>query len=160
MHVITNFTCPKVRRDFAVVFFQLFRSPSDAIVPGAWCTSRRYMLCLQGTLPESWGNTLLLTPHLNLQAFWCSNCSLQGTLPNWGSNTCDQSSLQSVDLSHNNIIGTVPMSWTALSLLADLNLGWNQLNGSVFGDPLVCNMTELLRMDVSYNALTGQLFGE
>lgn len=41
------------------------------------------------------------------------------------------SSLESMDLSYNNLSGTIPSSFVALSLLSELNVAHNHLDGSI-----------------------------
>ena len=75
-----------------------------------------------------------------------------------GSASFETSSLQLLDLSHNNITGTIPQNffseeWGTLAM-AVLDLSWNQLEGTF---PAVFTPLPMHNIDVRSNSLTGYL---
>lgn len=87
---------------------------------------------------------------------WCTelqlaNNALTGTLPDCFG--VPGSTVQVLDLSNNFFHGTVPGSWSLMTQLVVLTLGFNNLAGPL--PPWVGNLSSLASLDMSQNFLTG-----
>ncbi|KAL2967340.1 hypothetical protein AAZX31_16G170600 [Glycine max] len=81
-----------------------------------------------------------------------SNNQLEGTIPtSLGNLTC----LVELDLSANQLEGTIPTSLGNLTSLVKLQLSRNQLEGTI--PTSLGNLTSLVRLDLSYNQLEGTI---
>lgn len=117
----------------ATVLLPLFLS-SSARYPTSVIKECRQMHCwhMQGTLPESWGNSgafpLLRFLTLNF------NFRLTGSLPaTWGSNSNSLGKLEVLTMRDCNLTGTLPASWASnMASLSVLDLSNNWLSG-MFG---------------------------
>ncbi|KAJ0691567.1 putative leucine-rich repeat-containing, plant-type, leucine-rich repeat domain superfamily [Helianthus annuus] len=80
--------------------------------------------------------------------FWVSNNRLTGEIP---PSICDLLSLQSLDLSFNNITGLIPPCLKkSIELFSVSN---NRLTGEI--PPSICDLMSLLWLDLSFNDITG-----
>ncbi|XP_025806669.1 receptor-like protein 35 [Panicum hallii] len=96
-----------------------------------------------GMLPESFMNLTKLT------TVWLASCSLGGEFP---------TSLVQVDLSMNQLIGTIPESFGSLLQLELLNLQQNNLTGGI--PPSIARLPSLVLLWLFSNNLTGVLPAE
>ncbi len=122
-----------------------------------------FLLCnLQGTVPVSWHNISTNSTYMPLQEFACSSCNLTGPVPAWGASPglCNQALLQTVDLSNNQLTGTLPAAavatWTTAQVLL---LAGNNLTGYL-PSPWSnggCGWQAMRTMDYSRNNFTGSL---
>jgi hypothetical protein len=114
------------------------------------------LCCVQGTLPASWVNLTMLVQ------FECANCSLSGQLPNWGSpdapNCVNASAMAMFNVSHNQLIGTVPDSYGAWRWLRVLDVGHNNLTAGLT-EPPVCGWTQLQVLRAAHNSFTTMFYG-
>ncbi|XP_059449476.1 receptor-like protein 43 [Corylus avellana] len=79
--------------------------------------------------------------------------NFHGTIPKtWAK----QSNLRMIDLSKNQLQGQLPKSMANCMMLGYINVGNNQINGP-FPSWLVCNLSSLEVLDLSYNNLSGKL---
>jgi Leucine-rich repeat (LRR) protein len=79
--------------------------------------------------------------------------NLHGTIPKtWAAGN----SLRMIDLSENQLQGQLPKSMANYMMLAYLNVSNNLINGA-FPSWLVCNLSSLEVLDLSYNNLSGML---
>ncbi|KAJ1390778.1 Protein kinase domain [Sesbania bispinosa] len=79
-----------------------------------------------------------------------SNNNLVGTIPYQL-----PPNVQRLNLAYNNLTGTVPYSISSMASLTDLNLGHNQLQQGLGVD--FQNLSSLSKLDLSFNSLTGDL---
>ncbi|PWA70836.1 leucine-rich repeat protein [Artemisia annua] len=104
---------------------------------------------LEGGIPRSFGN------FSNLQSLYLSSNNIVEDLPNCFHLLAPaQNSIQVLELSYNNISGSLP-DFTAFTALRELRLNSNQMNGSFpnkFGQ-----ISNLLILDLSDNKINGLL---
>ncbi|OVA01440.1 Protein kinase domain [Macleaya cordata] len=93
-------------------------------------------------------------PSGNLQYILLFSNNLQGEIPLQLGDTC--SSLVELDLSSNNLFGTVPNNMGSCSLLESINLSNNNFSGEFPTETLV-QMTNLKKLVLSYNRFIGGL---
>ena len=104
-------------------------------------------LDIGGTIPDQ-------IAHLrNLQNLQLSNNRINGTLPS-GIGTL--TSLQNLNLDLNHINGFIPDSFKFLKSMVNFNVTQNFLKGPVLD---ISAMTNLVTIDLSFNALSGKLSG-
>ncbi|CAL9218024.1 unnamed protein product [Arabidopsis halleri] len=95
----------------------------------------------------------LFIPTRSLRNFLVSKNNFTGEIPR---SICGQSSLDVLDLSNNNLRGSVPWCLeTLMSSLSYLNLRNNSLSGSL--PEIFMNAKRLSSLDVSHNRLDGKL---
>jgi len=73
----------------------------------------------------------------------------------WFGVTCDGANVAAINLTHNNVVGTVPSSFGAIATLIDLDLSYNSLSGALPSS--FCNLTLLESLNLSHNLLTSNL---
>ncbi|KFK37940.1 hypothetical protein AALP_AA3G050000 [Arabis alpina] len=93
----------------------------------------------------------LFVPSRFIQSYLASNNNFTGEIPR---SMCELSSLNLLDLSNNNLHGSIPWCLEMGSLF-DLNLRNNSLNGSL--PDIFINAKGLRALDVSHNLLPGKL---
>nr|Q9C699.2 RecName: Full=Receptor-like protein 7; Short=AtRLP7; Flags: Precursor [Arabidopsis thaliana] len=97
----------------------------------------------------------LFLPSKSLRYFSGSNNNFTGKIPR---SICGLSSLEILDLSNNNLNGSLPWCLeTLMSSLSDLDLRNNSLSGSL--PEIFMNATKLRSLDVSHNRMEGKLPG-
>ncbi|KAG1354969.1 receptor-like protein EIX2 [Cocos nucifera] len=67
----------------------------------------------------------------------------------------DPSNLHVINLSNNSFEGPIPLSFARAMRLKFLLLSYNYINGSIH--PFICNLTDLVVLDLSNNNLSGRL---
>ena len=79
-----------------------------------------------------------------------------GTECGWFGITCDSSStaIVNINLSSNNLTGTLPLSLNSLTRLQSVDFSQNRLTGSI---PVLSGLTNLSTFNVSGNQLTGSI---
>ena len=105
---------------------------------------------LEGTIPTE------VTSLSQLQIFWASSNVLTGTLL-----TSLGMSMQSIDLSNNELSGTIPEIWAhTMPHLLSIGLGSNKLEGSLPSEWV--NLEFLEQLDLASNSLKGTIpnYGE
>ena len=86
----------------------------------------------------------------NLQELWLSNASLPGSLPpTW------PTKLTSIDLSNNQLTGSIPIGLSKLSKLQRLDLSGNQLNDHIISG--LGDLTALQSLSLANNQLHGKI---
>ena len=124
---------------------------SASLIPTA---ERQALIALYtSTNGDSWTDkTGWKTPPLDPDGF-----ALPGTEAGWHGLTVDSGTqkVTGIDLTGNNLIGTIPAVLGDLTGLTDLNLSGNQLTGSIPAE--IGSLTALQKIDLSYNQLTGSL---
>ncbi|XP_059452680.1 receptor-like protein Cf-9 homolog [Corylus avellana] len=102
---------------------------------------------LSGMLHSCLGNSS------SLEILQLRSNNFRGTIPKtWAK----RSSLWMIDLSENQLQGQLPRSMANCMMLRYLNVSNNQINGT-FPSGLVCNLSSLEVLDLSYNNLSGKL---
>ncbi|XP_014504714.2 LRR receptor-like serine/threonine-protein kinase GSO2 [Vigna radiata var. radiata] len=104
---------------------------------------------LQGEIPSSFGNMC------TLQRLYLSNNELSGEISSLFQNSsrCNKHVFQSLDLSYNKIIGTLPASLGLLSELEILKVDGNHLEGDITESHL-SNLSKLWYLSLSHNSLS------
>ena len=104
---------------------------------------------LQGEIPSFFGNIC------TLQILDLSNNKLSGNISSFFQNSswCNKHVFESLDLSLNNITGTIPISIGLLSELAELILAGNDLEGDVTESHL-SNFSKLIFLELQNNSLS------
>ncbi len=86
---------------------------------------------------------------------WTDNSNwLIGTVDTWFGISVNGSRVSQVQLSGNGLSGIIPSSIDSLFVVTDVNLSHNNLSGTV---PVVSKMALLTNLDLSFNSLTGTL---
>ncbi|MBI9054120.1 MAG: leucine-rich repeat domain-containing protein [Bacteroidales bacterium] len=99
---------------------------------------------------NEWVGITVLDGHIN--AINLSENNLSGTLP---TEIGVFSNLVSLNLDHNAITGEIPSEIGNLNALGELNLWENQLSGTI---PIeIGNLTNLTTLDIGFNQLTGSI---
>ncbi|WVZ91881.1 hypothetical protein U9M48_037994 [Paspalum notatum var. saurae] len=101
--------------------------------------------CLVGPQFPTW-----LQSQSRIEMIDLGSTGITGVLPGWIWNF--SSSITSLNVSKNNITGTLPASLEHLTMLTTLNMRYNQLEGSIPDLP-----TSVQVLDLSYNYLSGSL---
>ena len=78
-----------------------------------------------------------------------------GTECDWYGVTCYSGSVSRIDLSYNNLSGSIPAELGNLTNLTDLSLSMNSLSGSIPAE--LGNLTNLTELSLSFNSLTGSI---
>ena len=124
---------------------------SASLLPTA---ERQALIALyNSTSGDGWtDNSGWKTPPVDTDGF-----ALPGTESSWYGLTVgsDTQTVIGIDLSGNNLVGTIPAALGDLMGLTDLNLSGNQLTGSIPAE--IGDSTALQKIDLSYNQLTGPL---
>ncbi|KAK4749378.1 hypothetical protein SAY87_026827 [Trapa incisa] len=94
-------------------------------------------------------------PTKNLQLLLLSGNGFQGEIPSSLSDACP--TLLGLDLSQNNLAGTIPGSLTSCSLLQSLDVSKNNFSGELPTDTLFSGMTGLKKLSLSFNSFSGSL---
>jgi Leucine-rich repeat (LRR) protein len=81
-----------------------------------------------------------------------------GTECDWYGVTCGGSGIDNLNLSRNNLVGTIPAELGSLSNLTTLNLWDNQLSGSIPSE--LGNLTNLTQLVLGSNSLSGSIPAE
>ena len=131
------------------------KSPNQELTFLTSLTNCRHLTALQildnpymnGVLPASVGNL-----STSLVTFAAANCSIRGVIPPGIGNL---TSLQTLDLSKNELIGFIPETVGKLNEVVKLYLDSNQLQGYIPRD--ICRMSSLGNLYLSNNMLTGPI---
>lgn len=94
---------------------------------------------------------------LRLTSLKISNNLLEGVLPPL---LGAYPELEVVDFSHNKLTGSLLPSLLNSTKLIDINLSWNKFSGAIPSDGISAQSYSLLSLDLSHNALDGQLPSE
>ncbi|XP_031283002.1 brassinosteroid LRR receptor kinase-like [Pistacia vera] len=100
------------------------------------------------------GQVPMLSLAANLQYFLLGNNLFQGEIPLQLADSCP--SLVKIDLSSNNLSGTVPNSFSSCSSLAFLDISYNKFSGELPVDTFL-QMSSLKELVLSFNDFTGVL---
>lgn len=93
--------------------------------------------------------------HWNNHTNWCSDKPLD----EWYGISCDlDGSVTTLDLSENNLSGSIPSAIEKLNKLQEINLNYNKLTGEIPSS--IGKLTELQYVNLSNNRLTGHIPSE
>ncbi|CAN4110738.1 unnamed protein product [Withania somnifera] len=104
---------------------------------------------LNGSIP----NGFIYMPELNLVEL--QNNYLSGTLSENGNSSSKPAKLGQLNLSNNQLSGSLPFSLSNFSSLQILSLGGNQFSGPI--PPSIGQLTQALKIDLSQNYLSGEI---
>lgn len=161
---IVNFKFSRMRKKFTlillVISFVFFRSSAQVNSTDSLALVSLY----NNTTGSSWTNkTGWLTGPVStwfgvtltgsrVSAIDLSNNNLNGTIPTALGNIAN---LTSLSLGHNHLSGSIPTALSSLSNLNALVLGGNQLTGTI--PAVLGNLSNLTYLDLSSNQLTGSI---
>ncbi|KAL4644115.1 hypothetical protein ACB092_02G140600 [Castanea dentata] len=100
------------------------------------------------------GGSIPVLPVQNLQSLFVADNELHGEIPPWLSTAC--SNLIQLDLSTNNLSGTVPSGFGACSSLESLDISENKFSGELPID-IFTKMGALKKLFLSFNGFSGVL---
>ncbi|KAG6696168.1 hypothetical protein I3842_09G134700 [Carya illinoinensis] len=102
---------------------------------------------LNAILPNSIGNL-----STSLQIFFLGGCNIKGSI---FQDIGNLSSLTSLDLGNNDLVGLIPTAWGKLGMLQGLYLHNNRLQGPIPSN--LCHLKSLFQLSLTGNELVGQI---
>ncbi len=88
---------------------------------------------------------------------WSTNTDWLSTITpcTWYAVTCENGHVTGLDLTNNNLKGTIPIEITGLTQLRNLNFYFNQLSGPI--PPELGSLAKLTYLSLAWNTLTGPI---